>query len=138
MQTKLSNIVSKTILVSLAIYFTTLFIHAIKIVNRRQISTNNGIYINNTTDSQYIKKITKTLTKRCKNNICKVQSILDYVTNIPYKVNNFQAHSPQETIQKNFGDCDDKSNLLISMLHELNLESYFVLVPHHIFVIVRL
>jgi transglutaminase-like putative cysteine protease len=60
------------------------------------------------------------------------------VTNIPYKINNFNANSPQETIQQNFGDCDDKSNLLISLLHELNLESYFVLVPHHIFVIVHL
>ncbi|MCK4440839.1 MAG: hypothetical protein KAU90_02455, partial [Sulfurovaceae bacterium] len=120
MQTKLSNIVSKTILVGLAIYFTTLFIKAIKIVNRRQISTDNGIYINSTTDSEYIRNLTNTLTKHCKNNICKVQSILDYVTNIPYKVNNFQANSPQDTIRRNFGDCDDKSNLLISMLHELN------------------
>jgi len=138
MNAKLSNIVSKTILVGLAIYFIALFIQAIKIVNRRQISTNNGIYINSTSDSEYIQKLTNRLTKHCKDDMCKVQSILDYVTNIPYRVNNFQANSPQETIQKNFGDCDDKSNLLISMLHELKLESYFVLVPHHIFVIVRL
>jgi len=138
MDTKLANILSKIILVGLAIYFITLFIKAIEIVNRRQISTNSGIYINSTSDSEYIQKLTNRLTKHCKDDMCKVQSILDYVTNIPYRVNHFQANSPQETIQKNFGDCDDKSNLLISMLHELKLESYFVLVPHHIFVIVRL
>jgi hypothetical protein len=138
MKSKLSKIVSKTILAGLFIYFIYIFVEAIKIVNRRQISTDNGIYINSTTDSEYIKKITKTLTKHCKNDICKVQSILDFVTNIPYKINNFQAKSPKETIKKNFGDCDDKSNLLISMLHELGFESYFVLVPNHIFVIVRL
>jgi len=138
MQNKLSKIVSKTILGGLGIYFVFIFIQAIDIVNRRQINTGDGIYINSTTDSKYIKKLTYTLTKHCKSEVCKVQSILDFVTNIPYKINNFQAKSPQETIQKNFGDCDDKSNLLISMLHELGLESYFVLVPHHIFVIVRL
>jgi hypothetical protein len=64
-----------------------------------------------------------------------VQSILDYVTHIPYKINHFRANSPQRTIQNNFGDCDDKSNLLISMLHSLGKEAYFVLVPKHIFVI---
>ena len=138
MQNKLSKIVSKIVLVGFAIYFMIIFIDAIKIVNRRQISLDDGIYINSTTDSKYIQKLTNRLTKHCSTTLCKVQSILDYVTNIPYRVNNFQANSPQDTIQKNFGDCDDKSNLLISMLHELNLESYFVLVPHHIFVIVKL
>ena len=37
-----------------------------------------------------------------------------------------------------YGDCDDKSNLLISLLHALDIEAYFVLVPKHIFVIVAL
>jgi hypothetical protein len=138
MQNRLTKVVIQTILVSFIIYFVYIFIKAIEIVNRREISTNTGIYINSTTDAKYIKDLTKILTKHCKSDICKVQSILDYVTNIPYKVNNFQAKTPKETIIKNFGDCDDKSNLLISMLHELGLESYFVLVPKHIFVIVRL
>ncbi|MCH9740331.1 MAG: hypothetical protein K0U38_05775, partial [Epsilonproteobacteria bacterium] len=110
----------------------------IGVINRRHISTENGIYINSTTQSPYIEELAQTLTENCNSDLCKVQNILDYVTHIPYKINNFQANSPQETIQKNFGDCDDKSNLLISLLHELNLESYFVLVPKHIFVIVAL
>jgi len=129
---------SKLILGILFIYFLYLFSQAIKIVNRRHISTNEGVYINSTTSSPYIQELAKALTRHCNNDLCRVQTILDYITNIPYKVNNFQAHSPQQTIQKNFGDCDDKSNLLISLLHELEIESYFVLVPHHIFVIVHL
>jgi hypothetical protein len=41
-------------------------------------------------------------------------------------------------VEQNFGDCDDKSNLLISMLKVRGYEAYFVLVPKHIFVIINL
>jgi len=138
MPTSPSNIreqLPKIILGVLLVYFLSLFYQALDVVNRRHINTGDGIYINSTTQTPYIKNLAITLSKHCHNDLCRVQTILDYVTNIPYKINHFQAHSPQETIQKNFGDCDDKSNLLISLLHELGIESYFVLVPHHIFVI---
>ena len=39
---------------------------------------------------------------------------------------------------RSYGDCDDKSNLLISLLHGVGTEAYFVLVPEHIFVIVSI
>ncbi len=138
MQSKFAQTFAKIVLGISALYFLYLFSKAITIVNRRHISTNDGIYINSTSDSPYIEKMAHELTKHCKTNLCRVQTILNYITNIPYKINNFQAHSPQKTIQMNFGDCDDKSNLLISLLHELKIESYFVLVPKHIFVIVSL
>lgn len=138
MLSKLSETLSKVVLGSLALYFLYLFSQAIQIVNRRHISTDDGIYINSTSSAPYIKELADSLTKKCTNNLCRVERILDYTTHIPYKINNFQAHSPQLTIQENFGDCDDKSNLLISLLHELKIESYFVLVPKHIFVIVSL
>lgn len=111
---------------------------AIQIVDKTQISTNDGIYTSYVTNSEQIVKKANLLTKQCENNVCKVQILLDYVTNIPYRTHIFQQKSPQKTIQENFGDCDDKSNLLISMLHGLGIESYFVLVPKHIFVIVPL
>ena len=138
MNPKFAQIFSKVLLGILALIFLYIFSKAISIVNRRHISTKNGVYINSTTTSPYMQNLANELTKECNNELCRVQNILDYVTNIPYRVNNFQAHTPQETIQKNFGDCDDKSNLLISLLHELHIESYFVLVPKHIFVIVSL
>ncbi len=139
MNTKLSKQLSKVLVWGLALYFLYIFITALSIVDRRYIGTENGNYINSTTDNNpYIEELAHRLTSNCNSYICRVQNILDYVTTIPYKINHINANSPQETIQKNFGDCDDKSNLLISLLHELNIESYFVLVPKHIFVIVAL
>jgi len=135
---KLYITISKIVLGGLFLYFLYILSQAISTVNRRHISTKDGTYINSTRTTPQIKKLAKILTKNCETKLCSTQNILDYVSNIPYKINNFQAHTPQQTIKENFGDCDDKSNLLISLLHELNIESYFVLVPHHIFVIVHL
>jgi len=113
-------------------------VKAIQIVNQTQISTNDGIYTSYVTTSNKIEQKAKWLTIKCKSDDCKVQALLNYVTNIPYNTNTFQQKSPQKTIQENYGDCDDKSNLLISMLHTVDIEAYFVLVPKHIFVIVPL
>ena len=90
------------------------------------------------TTAPTIKKKAQELVKGCHNELCEVQRLLDYVTEISYKVNNFRAHKPMETIANGYGDCDDKSNLLISLLHALEKEAYFVLVPEHIFVIIPL
>jgi len=118
--------------------FVYLTYKALMIADKRQIATDEGIYANHVTTDTQIRAMAYRLTRGCQESGCRVQRILDYVTAIPYKINHFQAHSPQRTIQKNYGDCDDKSNLLISMLHALGIEAYFVLVPKHIFVIVPL
>ncbi|UPT77121.1 transglutaminase-like domain-containing protein [Sulfurovum sp. XGS-02] len=110
-------------------------IKAMAIVERTHVGTSDGIYRSYVTTSQEIKEKAFALTEHCRDAHCKVQSLLDFVTNIPYRTNTFQQYSAQKTIMQNFGDCDDKSNLLISMLHALGLEAYFVLVPKHIFVI---
>jgi len=111
---------------------------AIQIVDKTQVGTSDGIYTSYISTSEEIKQKAFNLTKNCVDKVCKVQSLLDFTSNIPYQTNTFQQKSPQKTIQENFGDCDDKSNLLISMLHALGIEAYFVLVPKHIFVIVPL
>lgn len=113
-------------------------IKAMGIVNRTHVGTSNGIYRSYVTTSRVIQEKAFALTQHCSDGLCKVQSLLDFVTNIPYKSNTFQEYSAQKTIEQNFGDCDDKSNLLISMLHALGLEAYFVLVPKHIFVIMAI
>ena len=138
MSSKFSYTLSKVIMGIAALYFLYLFIHGIDIVNRRHMGTSEGTYINNTRSNQKLKILSYKLTENCSSEECRVQNILDYVTNIPYVVNSFNAHRPSDTIENNFGDCDDKSNLLISLLHELSIEAYFVLVPKHIFVIVPL
>jgi len=128
-------------LLIIAISFVALIyatVKALDIASRTQVGTNNGIYTSYVTTSQEIEEKAKELTKNCKSRLCQVQTLLDFASNIPYQSKTFQQYSAQKTIQQNFGDCDDKSNLLISMLHALEIEAYFVLVPKHIFVIVPL
>ena len=110
-------------------------IKAMGIVDKTHIGTADGIYRSYVTTSKEIQDKAFTLTEHCSDTPCKVQSLLDFVTNIPYQTTTFQQYSAQKTIQQNFGDCDDKSNLLISMLYALGIEAYFVLVPKHIFII---
>jgi len=128
-------------LLIIAISFVALIygtVKAIDIANRTQVGTKNGIYTSYVTTSKEIEETASELTKNCQNRLCQVQTLLDFASNIPYQSKTFQKYSAQKTIQQNFGDCDDKSNLLISMLHALEIEAYFVLVPKHIFVIVPL
>ena len=113
-------------------------IQAIKIVEKTQVGTSNGIYTSYVTTSEEIQSKAFELTQECSDELCQVQKLLDFVTNIPYHTTTFQRYSAQKTIQQNFGDCDDKSNLLISMLHALGKEAYFVLVPKHIFIIISI
>jgi len=129
---------SLSIMILTFIGFLYMIIKDIQIVQRTQIGTSDGIYSSYVTNAEEIKQKAYALTQECKTEFCKIQKLLDYVTNIPYKTYTFQKNTPQQTIQENFGDCDDKSNLLISMLHALGIEAYFVLVPKHIFVIVSL
>ncbi len=138
MRSEYSKILSVVIMTVAFVAFVYGTYKAIGIVQKRQIGTDEGIYSNHVTTSREIEAQAHRLTKGCESRLCEVQRLLDYVTHIPYRINRFQAHSPQRTIQNNFGDCDDKSNLLISMLHALGIEAYFVLVPKHIFVIVPL
>lgn len=113
-------------------------IRALEIVDRTQVGTSDGIYTSYVTTSEEIQSKAFDLTQHCSDALCEVQNLLDFVTHIPYHTTTFQRYSAQKTIQQNFGDCDDKSNLLISMLHTLDKEAYFVLVPKHIFIIVAL
>ena len=110
-------------------------IKAMGIVDKTQVGTSNGIYTSYVTTFKEIQDKAFDLTRDCSDELCEVQMLLDFVTNIPYQTKTFQQYSAQKTIQQNFGDCDDKSNLLISMLHALGKEAYFVLVPKHIFII---
>lgn len=129
---------SLLIIMIAAIAFVYIVAKAAMIAEKRQIGTGDGIYTNCVTTSLSIQKKAQELVEGCQSELCEVQRLLDYVTAIPYKVNSFRAHKPIQTIENGYGDCDDKSNLLISLLHALEKEAYFVLVPEHIFVITPL
>ncbi|RYA23270.1 hypothetical protein CRU96_08880 [Malaciobacter halophilus] len=125
-------------IVFIVIVFYMIFT-SFKIVDRQFLDIDDKTYVNQVKIDEFTHSLAKKLTLHCKNDkICEVQSMLDFTTNIPYKVNESIARSARKVVSQNFGDCDDKSNLLISLLHVKGYEAYFVLVPKHIFVIVHL
>lgn len=78
------------------------------------------------------------LTQGCRGDDgCEAQKLLDYVTNIPYKTD-YTSRNAMDVIQTNWGDCDDKSNLLASLLSERGIDYRFVYVAHHVFVVVHI
>lgn len=120
-------------------YVVYIIISSFSIVKNQFIDIGDTTYVNQVRTDDYTIKLADFLTKDCKSDInCEVQAILDFVTKIPYKINESIARSAKQVVEQNFGDCDDKSNLLISMLKVKGYEAYFVLVPKHIFVIVNL
>jgi hypothetical protein len=110
------------------------------IVKNQFTDIGDSTYINQVRVDDYTLKLANFLIKDCHKDDekCQVKSMLDFVTAIPYKVNKSVARSSKQVVKQNFGDCDDKSNLLISLLKVKNIQAYFVLVPKHIFVIVKL
>lgn len=120
-------------------YVIYIIISSFFIVKNQFIDIGDATYVNQVRSDDYTIKLADFLTKNCKGDkTCEVQSILDFVTAIPYKINESIARNSKQVVEQNFGDCDDKSNLLISMLKVRGYEAYFVLVPKHIFVIVNL
>ena len=109
------------------------------IVKNQFIDIGDETYVNQVRSDEYTKNLASHLTQNCANDkTCEVQSMLDFVTAIPYKINDSVARNSKQVVSQNFGDCDDKSNLLISLLKIKGYEAYFVLVPEHIFVIVNM
>ena len=120
-------------------YVLYLIFSSFFIVKNQFIDIGDATYVNQVRTDDYTIKLANHLTKDCASNkVCEVQAMLDFVTKIPYKINESIARSAKQVVEQNFGDCDDKSNLLISMLKVRGYEAYFVLVPEHIFVIVDL
>jgi len=109
---------------------------SVYLVDKKFITIDGGTYINQVRTDTFTKDLSKKITKNCTSALCEVQKMLDYVSVIPYKVNHSLARSGKNVIKNNYGDCDDKSNLLISMLHAQGYEAYFVFVPEHVFIVV--
>lgn len=138
MKSKLYEKLSLAVIVIMFVLFVYGVAKAIIIVDKRQVGTEDGFYTNRVKTSPRLDAKAAELTVGCQSELCKVSRVLDYVTHMAYKIHNSVAYSPHETMDFGYGDCDDKSNLLISLLRALDVESYFVLVPKHIFVIVSL
>lgn len=122
-----------------SIFFILVMIYKSFFIVKNQFINIEGLtYVNQVRTDDYTKRLAFHLSEACDTKVCEVQSMLDLVTNIPYKINESVARSGKNVIEQNFGDCDDKSNLLISLLNAKGYEAYFVIVPKHIFVVVNL
>ena len=121
------------------VYVIYLIFSSFFIVKNQFIDIGDATYVNQVRTDDYTIRLANHLTKNCSGSrVCEVQSMLDFVTAIPYKINESIARSAKQVVTQNFGDCDDKSNLLISLLKVKGYEAYFVLVPKHIFVVVNM
>ena len=121
------------------LYVIYMIFTSYNIVKKQFIDIGDLTYVNQVRTDDYTLRLANHLSKDCKQDeICEVQKMLDFVTRIPYKVNKSVARNSKQVVTQNFGDCDDKSNLLISMLKMKGYEAYFVLVPKHIFVIINM
>lgn len=83
--------------------------------------------------SDEIKAQSLKLTKGIGNNTDKIRKLYDYVKDLRYVSINlgdggWRPHTPAEILRKQYGDCKDKSILLISLLKAADIESKPVLV----------
>jgi hypothetical protein len=137
-KSKTAYIISIILSISSVIFIIYIIYKSFFIVNNQFIDIEGSTYVNQVRQDDYTTRLAKDLVENCKTKVCEVQSMLDLVTSIPYRINESVARSGKNVIDQNYGDCDDKSNLLISLLNARAYESYFVVVPNHIFVIVNL
>jgi len=137
-KSKFAYYLSIIISVLSVVFISFLIYKSFFIIKDQYLDLEGFTYVNQVKTDEYTKNLAKRLTKSCQTKVCEVQSMLNLVTNIPYKINESVARSGKNVLKQNFGDCDDKSNLLISLLNAKGYEAYFVLVPKHIFVVVNL
>jgi transglutaminase-like putative cysteine protease len=66
--------------------------------------------------------------------VAKMKALTSYVQNqihyvaIEIGIGGFQPHPASEVFTHQFGDCKDKATLLSTMLHEVGIDSYYVLI----------
>ncbi len=60
----------------------------------------------------------------------KIKAILDFVQNdirylgLEYGIGGYKPHSPNQVFEQRYGDCKDKSLLMVQMLKEINVNAY--------------
>src|SRR6218665_4032498 len=79
------------------IYVIYLIISSFFIVKNQFIDIGDATYVNQVRTDDYTIKLANHLTKDCASNkVCEVQVMLDFVTQIPYKINESIARSAKQ------------------------------------------
>jgi hypothetical protein len=82
--------------------------------------------------SELIKDKAAELAKDQPDETAKVKAVYDYVNELRYitivgGANSWRPRNPTTTLARQFGDCKDKANLVIALLHEMGIKANFVL-----------
>jgi hypothetical protein len=86
--------------------------------------------------SAEIKQQVGTLTASQSTQLQKMQAIAKFVQDdiryvaIELGIGGMQPHSAPDVFSHRYGDCKDKATLVRSMLHEIDVESYYVVINH--------
>src|ERR1700730_16762467 len=84
--------------------------------------------------SPEIKQRVASLTPLANSPLAKMMAIAQFVQHdiryvaIELGIGGFQPHAATDVFLHRYGDCKDKATLMVSMLHEIGVESYFVVI----------
>jgi hypothetical protein len=84
--------------------------------------------------SSALKQQVATLTASSPATLDKMRAVANFVQHdiryvaIELGIGGFQPHAATETFDHRYGDCKDKATLLSSMLHEIGVDSYYVVI----------
>jgi len=96
-----------------------------------------GLTQSSRTASPQIQQEVAELTSGLSDPLSKMRAITEYMQRsiryyaVEIGIGGYQPHPAAEVFAHQFGDCKDKATLLSSMLHEIGIESYYVLIDTH-------
>jgi len=94
----------------------------------------SGLVAGRVDASPEVKRQVATLTAAASTQLAKMQAIAKFVQHdiryvaISLGIGGFQPHPAPEVFSHRFGDCKDKATLTRSMLHEVGVDSYYVII----------
>src|SRR5690242_9701172 len=86
------------------------------------------------TSSPQIKQEVAALTAGAPNPVGKIKALTEYMQRqiryvaIEIGIGGFQPHSAVDVFNNQYGDCKDKATLLLSMLREIGVDAYYVII----------
>ena len=94
----------------------------------------NGLTTNSRAATPQIQQKVAELTAGMTDTLAKMKALADYTQQkiryaaIEIGIGGFQPHPAGQIFAHQYGDCKDKATLLSSMLHEIGVQSYYVLI----------
>jgi hypothetical protein len=94
----------------------------------------NGLTQSSRIASPQIKQKVSDLTAGISDPVAKIRALTDYIQRqvryvaISIGIGGYQPHAASDVFGHQYGDCKDKATLLSTMLHEIGIESYYVLI----------